>query len=80
MDEDNLSEKIIGELAEYLGVPKEDISLDDSLYQDLHMRPDDIYDFIHTLESKGANISDVDLDKIEFVYDLFNLFESRGKA
>ena len=52
-------------LADYLGVSIEDIDDSDSFSQDMHISAIDLADFTHSLESKGFDISKVDLSEIE---------------
>lgn len=62
-------------MAEYLGIEPEDISEDDSLRDDLHMRPVDITDFIETLSLKGIDTSQLNFDEIETFADLIEALE-----
>ena len=58
-------------LAEQLGLEPDDIQNDDSMADDLHMRPSDITDFIQKLGNKGAQVVDLDLVEIITLNDLF---------
>lgn len=64
-------------LAEYIGVDPEDINLEDSLADDLHMSASDITDFVQTLESKGFDISSLDLATFETFEDLVEALGSK---
>ena len=59
-------------LAEYLGVEIEDIDDEDSLTQDLHMRPSDLTDFLETLKTNNIDTNTVDLTEIETVGELID--------
>jgi acyl carrier protein len=59
-------------LSEYLGVEEDDIHLDDSLMEDLHMSSSDLTDFIHTLNEKGIEIDLAELVSIETLEELLD--------
>lgn len=57
-------------LAEHLGVSEEDIHLEDSFVDHLHMNPVSMSDFIKVLEEKGVETDLLDLSQIKTVQDL----------
>ena len=57
-------------LAEFLGLEVEDIGSDDGLYEELHMQPSDLSDFLHKLGELGFDTTKTDLTKVESVNDL----------
>ncbi len=60
-------------LANQLGIEPDDISIDDSMSDDLHMKPSDIIDYIQRLGEEGAEISDLDLTDIATLGDLYEM-------
>lgn len=66
----NLHKTILNTLANHLGVESEDINIDDSLADDLHMTPADLTDFAASLENSGVNIEEVDFTEIYTVGEL----------
>lgn len=71
MDNSDEKSRIKKLLAEYLGLEIEDISDDDSLSSDLHMRPSDISDFLTILEENNIDTSKLDLSVIDTLEDLY---------
>jgi len=71
-DQKGIINPIKQHLAEYLGVEIEDIDDDDSLTQDLHMRPSDLTDFLETLKTNNIDTNTVDLTEIETVGELID--------
>ncbi len=68
---DELTKKdIINLLAEQIGVGKEDIHLEDTFTEHLHMNPSDVSDLIKNLETKGVETDSLDLPQIKTVQDL----------
>ncbi len=57
-------------LAEQIGVEPEDIKTEDFFFEDLHMSPADLLDFIETLGNAGIDVAKIDLSTIETVEDL----------
>lgn len=57
-------------LSEQLGIEPDDIGMEDSLSDDLHMRPTDIADFLEVVGSKGVDTSKLDLPEIQTFGDL----------
>jgi acyl carrier protein len=72
---DNIKETITNTLAECLGAESEDIKEEDSLTEDLHMRPTDISDFVNLLEEKGVDTSNLDMPNAQTVSDIINQLE-----
>ncbi len=66
----DIKDNVFKLLSDYLGVEPEDISEEDSLYQDLHMRAPDLTDFVEILQSEGFETEGVDLTALETVCDL----------
>ncbi|KKQ24415.1 MAG: hypothetical protein US62_C0044G0006 [Candidatus Woesebacteria bacterium GW2011_GWA1_37_8] len=62
-------------LAEFLGLDVEDIGNDDGLYEELHMQPSDLSDFLHKLGELGFDTTKTDLTKVESVDDLIETLE-----
>jgi len=62
--------KIKSILAQQLGIESEDINPDDSLVDELHMKPSDLTDFLEILEGEGVDTSKIYLTKIETVEEL----------
>src|SRR3989338_10565183 len=57
-------------LSEYLGVEPDDIDEEDSLVADLPMKPTDLTDFVEILDTRGLDISKLELTEIETVGEL----------
>jgi acyl carrier protein len=68
---------IIKLLAEHIGVEPEDIKREDFLFEDLHMSPTDLTDFMETLTSTGVDVTKIDLSSIESVEDLLDALISQ---
>ena len=68
--EKELAKKIKSALANYLGLEPEDISDDDSLTADLHMKPTDLTDFAESLENINIDTSKLDFTEIDTFSDL----------
>ena len=66
----NSEKKIISILAESIGVDTEDISVEDTFVDDLHMSAADLTDFATILRNEGIDISFEDLTDLETVSDL----------
>ena len=62
--------RIIDLLADSIGVDAEDVSVEDTIVDDLHMSAVDLTDFATTLRNKGFDISFEDLTDLETVADL----------
>lgn len=62
--------KIIKLLADNIGVDTEDVSVEDTFIDDLHMSAADLADFIATLGGEGFDISPDDIEGLEIVADL----------
>jgi acyl carrier protein len=59
-------------LSEHIGVEEDDIHLDDSLSEDLHMSSSDLTDFINTLNQKGVEIDLAELSSIDTLEELLD--------
>ena len=66
-------------LAEHIGVDANDIDEEDSFYEDLHMGPADLTDFIQTLSQSGIDIESIDLTKLESLGDLLESISETNK-
>jgi len=66
----NKKENIRRILAEFLGTEPEDIADEDSLINDLHIKPTDLSDFLKTLEDEGIETGGADLMEIDTFEDL----------
>ena len=63
---------VIEKLAEHIGVETEDINLDDSLIDDLHLNPAEISDFLQKLSESEIGINEEEMEDIETVADLID--------
>jgi acyl carrier protein len=63
-------ESVKRELANFLGVEKEDIEDDSSLTEDLHMKATDLSDFMEILTRMDMETQGVDLTQTETFLDL----------
>lgn len=63
------------ELSQQLGVSVEDINNDDSLISDLHLKPNDITDFLVALGNKGIDTSKIDFDEVDTISELIDSLE-----
>jgi len=68
--EKTTEESVITLLSEYLGVEHDDIHLEDTFLEDLHISPADLAEFIESLETHGYSTSKLNLEEIETVGDL----------
>ncbi|KKQ43081.1 MAG: hypothetical protein US60_C0008G0048 [Microgenomates group bacterium GW2011_GWC1_37_8] len=59
-------------LAKHLGIETQDINLDDSLVDELHMKPSDLTDFLESLEIQGVDTSKIDFTQIDTVEELID--------
>jgi acyl carrier protein len=76
LSQETLSGKVKKIIAEYLGVDYEDIKDEDSLVEDLHMKPSDLSDLVEILKDEQIDTSNLDLTEIETIYDLVEKLES----
>jgi acyl carrier protein len=72
----NIKRTVINLLAEQIGVEAEDINLEDSFSQDLHMSAADLTEFVENLEKQGFKISIDKLGKLNTVEELIELIVS----
>lgn len=68
---------IIKLLAEHIGVEPDDIKREDFFFEDLHMSPTDLSDFLETLAGTGIDITKIDLSTVETVEDLLDALISQ---
>lgn len=77
---DELNQTILAnikqELASYLGVQTEDITEEDSFFDDLHMQPSEFTDFLEELSINGTDTSNLDLATVKTVGDLVEALSS----
>jgi acyl carrier protein len=66
----NKKEHIREVLSQFLGTDSEDIADEDSLINDLHIKPTELSDFLKTLEEEGFDTVNVDLTEIDTFEDL----------
>ena len=72
MTEIDIKNIVITSLAEFLGVTTEDITIDDSLTNNLHISPSDLSDYLESLGSKGLNTQDLKMGNIDTVGELID--------
>ena len=72
MSEKNIKNIVTTSLVDFLGVTTEDITLDDSLIDDLHISPSDLSDYLVSLGSKGLNIESLEMENIDTVGELID--------
>ena len=70
MNEKTTEEKVISLLSEHLGVEPEDIHLEDTFWDDLHVSPADLAEFIQSLDTYNFSTSKLNLEEIETIGDL----------
>ncbi len=66
----DISQKIVGLLAEHIGVEEGELKKNDSFRDDLHMSAADLTDFFEKLSNAGFDISSLDFSEIETIGDL----------
>ena len=57
--EQKIKNLVIGKLAEHIGVETEDINLQDSLVEDLHLNIAEISDLLQELSEEGIEITKI---------------------
>ncbi len=72
MSEKNIKDIVITSLADFLGVTTEDITIDDSLTDDLHISPSDRSDYLESLGGKGLSTQDLKIENIDTVGELID--------
>ncbi|MBU0998206.1 hypothetical protein KJ570_01580 [Patescibacteria group bacterium] len=75
--EQKIKNLVIGKLAEHIGVETEDINLQDSLVEDLHLNIAEISDLLQELSEEGIEIEETNLKSIETVSDLIDYILSQ---
>ena len=70
--EQKIKNLVIGKLAEHIGVETEDINLQDSLVEDLHLNIAEISDFLQELSKEGIEIEETKYKNIKTISDLIN--------
>ena len=81
MDKDatkDIQDKVKGIISEILGIDKDDIQDEDSLTEDLRMKPTEISDFAAKLTELGFDTSELNFDEADTVYDLSEALSSRS--
>jgi len=72
MSEKNIKDIVMTSLVVFLGVTTEDINLEDTLRNDLHMSSSDISDYIESIGNKGLNIKDLKMENVDTVGELID--------
>ncbi len=67
---DRLKNILAKALAEHIGTEEEDIKEDDFFFDDLHMNPTDLADFVHGLAELNIDTAKVNLEELETFGDL----------
>ena len=75
--EQKIKDLVIEKLAEHIGVEKEDINLDDSFIDDLHLNTIEITDFLQKLSENGIEIDESEFGSIDTVSDLIEYILSQ---
>jgi acyl carrier protein len=75
-DTSSIEQQIKSHLAASLGIEADDIALDDSFTDDLHMQPAEIVDLMQTLATDGIPTDDIDLTTITTVGELVDSLSS----
>ena len=70
--ETKIKKLVIGKLAEQIGVEAEDIDLEDSLFEDLHLNTAEVSDFLAKLSNDGIEIEESEFDTVDSVSDLID--------
>ena len=70
--EQKIKDLVIAKLAEHIGVETEDINLEDSLIDDLHLNIVEIGDFLQELSKEGIEIEETKYKNIKTISDLIN--------
>lgn len=68
--EEEIKILVLKKLAEHIGVDVDDINLDDSLTEDLHLNPAEITDIFQKLSDSQIEIDENKIENIETVSDL----------
>jgi hypothetical protein len=76
-DAKDIAGKILTTLSNQIGVEKEELNVEDSFQEDLHMSPADLTDFLERLEEVGFNTSEIDLTETKHVEDLIETIISQ---
>ena len=75
--EQKIKNLVIEKLAEHIGVEKEDINLDDSFVDDLHLNTIEITDFLQKLSEHEIEIDESEFESIDTVSDLIEYILSQ---
>lgn len=75
--EQKIKDLVIEKLADHIGVEKEDINLDDSFTDDLHLNTAEITDFLQQLSENEIEIDESEFDSIDTVSDLIEYILSQ---
>lgn len=70
--------RVLEILADYLGAEVDDLSLGDSLSEDLHMKPTDLADFFNLVKEEGLEIGDNDITDLMILEDLVEAVEANN--
>jgi acyl carrier protein len=70
--ETEIKEIILSRIAEQIGVDIEDIDLEDSLIDDLHLNTAEITDILAKLSDQGLEVEESEFENIDTVSDLID--------
>ncbi|MEJ2441308.1 MAG: phosphopantetheine-binding protein [Patescibacteria group bacterium] len=76
-DTKDITQKILTALSEQIGVEEEELDIEDSFQEDLHMSPADLTDFLERLGEMGLDTSNIDLIETKRVEDLIETIISQ---
>lgn len=68
--------KFLKLLADYQGVDVDDINMGDLFFEDLHMGPSEISDFMEKLSDEGFNTDKIDLESTHSVDDMIEILSA----
>jgi len=70
-----IKDKTIAVLASHIGVEEDDIKLEDSFTDDLHMNPAELADFFLALNEKEIDTSKINVSEVDTVQELVEELE-----
>jgi len=70
--ETKIKDIILSKIAEQIGVDVEDIDLEDSLIDDLHLNTAEITDLLAKLSDQGLEVEESEFENIDTVSDLID--------
>ena len=72
MNDEITKTKLLEYIADHVGVEHDDIKLEDSLSEQLHMNAAQIIDLMNALKGRGVEIEGVDLEEVNTVSELLD--------